>query len=101
MAGCRVVAGTDQVTDRTLQCADGGRLRYATAGAGEPVVLIHGMGLDAAMWAPQWPALQQEFRAIRYDVRGFGGSTLPTGSYSHSDGLLGLLDYLHARPAHV
>jgi 3-oxoadipate enol-lactonase len=95
------VAGTDQVTDRTVICADGGRLRYATTGAGEPVVLIHGMGLDAAMWDPQWPALQQEFRAIRYDVRGFGGSTLPTGSYSHSDDLLGLLDYLHARPAHV
>lgn len=82
-------------------CADGGRLRYSTAGAGEPVVLIHGLGLDAAMWDPQWPVLQRAFRSIRYDVRGFGGSTLPQGPYSHSADLLELLDFLDARPAHV
>jgi pimeloyl-ACP methyl ester carboxylesterase len=84
-----------------LNAADGGRLRYAIAGMGEPVVLIHGMGLDAAMWDSQWPALQKEYRVIRYDVRGFGGSTLPTGPYSHSDDLLCLLEFLQARPAHV
>lgn len=82
-------------------CTDGGELRYSTAGTGEPVVLIHGLGLDASMWDLQWPALQKEFRAIRYDVRGFGDSTAPTGPYSHSDDLLGLLDFLNARPAHV
>jgi 3-oxoadipate enol-lactonase len=82
-------------------CADGGRLRYSTAGAGEPVVLIHGLGLDAAMWDPQWPELQRAFRTIRYDVRGFGDSTLPQGPYSHSADLLELLDFLDARPAHV
>jgi 3-oxoadipate enol-lactonase len=86
---------------RTFLCADGGRLRYSTAGTGQPVVLIHGLGLDAAMWDPQWQALQQEFRAIRYDIRGFGNSTAPTAPYSHCDDLLGLLDFLDARPAHV
>lgn len=82
-------------------CADGGRLRYSTAGAGEPVVLIHGLGLDAAMWDPQWRVLQRAFRTIRYDVRGFGDSTLPQGPYSHSADLLELLNFLDARPAHV
>jgi pimeloyl-ACP methyl ester carboxylesterase len=85
----------------TFVCADGGRLRYSAAGAGEPVVLIHGLGLDAAMWDPQWRVLQREFRAIRYDVRGFGDSTLPLGPYSHSGDLLELLGFLDARPAHV
>ncbi|MHB8477495.1 MAG: alpha/beta fold hydrolase [Steroidobacteraceae bacterium] len=85
----------------TFVCADGGRLRYSTAGAGEPVVLIHGLGLDAAMWDPQWPVLQRGFRTIRYDVRGFGDSTLPQGPYSHSADLHELLDFLDARPAHV
>ena len=85
----------------TFHCADGGELRYSAAGSGEPVVLIHGLGLDAAMWDAQWPALQREFRAIRYDVRGFGGSSIPTGPYSHADDLLGLLEFLDARPAHV
>lgn len=86
---------------KIFACADGGRLRYSTAGAGEPVVLIHGLGLDAAMWDPQWPVLQRAFRTIRYDVRGFGDSTLPQGPYSHSADLLELLDFLDARPAHV
>jgi 3-oxoadipate enol-lactonase len=53
------------------------------------------------MWDPQWPVLQKEFRVIRYDLRGFGSSTVPTGPYSHCDDLLGLLDFLEARPAHV
>lgn len=87
--------------DMTFVCADGGRLRYGTAGAGQPVILIHGLGLDASMWEAQWPVLQREFRAIRYDVRGFGASTVPEAPYSHSDDLLGLLDFLEARPAHV
>jgi 3-oxoadipate enol-lactonase len=85
----------------TFLCADGGHLSYSTAGSGQPVVLIHGLGLDLDMWEPQWQALQREFRAIRYDIRGFGNSTVPTGPYSHCDDLLGLLDFLDARPAHV
>ncbi len=95
------MADATQVTHRSFRCADGGELRYSTAGSGEPVVLIHGLGLDAAMWDAQWPALQREFRAIRYDVRGFGASSIPTGPYSHADDLLSLLEFLDARPAHV
>lgn len=76
-------------------------LDYSASGDGDPVILVHGFGLDASMWDPQWPALQREFHAIRYDVRGFGGSAVPTGPYSHSDDLLGLLEFLEARPAHV
>lgn len=86
---------------RTFETPDGGRLCYSMAGAGEPVVLIHGLGLDAAMWDPQWPALVREFRAIRYEVRGFGRSSVPNGPYSHSEDLLALLDFLKAQPAHV
>ncbi|MEP6885454.1 MAG: alpha/beta fold hydrolase [Gammaproteobacteria bacterium] len=89
------------MTDQVFRCADGAVLRYSTAGDGEPVVLIHGLGLDAAMWDAQWPALQREFRAVRYDVRGFGGSSIPSGPYSHTADLLGLLDFLDARPAHL
>jgi 3-oxoadipate enol-lactonase len=89
------------MTALSYRCADGGELRYSIAGTGESVVLIHGLGLDAAMWDAQWPAVQREFRAIRYDVRGFGDSSIPVGPYSNSDDLLGLLDFLDARPAHV
>jgi pimeloyl-ACP methyl ester carboxylesterase len=87
--------------EQTFFCTDGGQLRYFISGKGQPVVLIHGFGLDASMWKPQWPVLQDEFRAIRYDLRGFGGSTVPTGPYSHSEDLFALLDSLEARPAHL
>jgi 3-oxoadipate enol-lactonase len=87
--------------EQTFFCTDGGQLRYFISGRGQPVVLIHGLGLDASMWKPQWPVLRDEFRAIRYDLRGFGGSTVPNGSYSHSDDLFALLDSLEARPAHL
>jgi 3-oxoadipate enol-lactonase len=86
---------------QTFQCRDGGRLRYSIAGSGDPVVLIHGMGLDLSMWDPQIPALGREFQVIRYDLRGFGASSLPDGPYSHSDDLLGLLEYLETPSAHI
>jgi 3-oxoadipate enol-lactonase len=85
----------------TYTCADGGRLHYQVAGSGEPVVLLHGFGLDLAMWDPQWRAFSEHHRAIRYDLRGYGSSTLPTGLYSHVDDFIELIEHLQAIPAHV
>lgn len=46
-----------------------------TAGAGRPVVLIHGWPLSGAAWEHQVPALRDAgFRVITYDRRGFGES---------------------------
>jgi 3-oxoadipate enol-lactonase len=84
-----------------LPRADGGWLHYTTAGDGDPVVLIHGFGLDLHMWDPQWRAFAQRHRVIRYDLRGYGDSSLPEGPYSHVDDLLALIDFLGARPAHL
>lgn len=84
-----------------LQCADGGWLHYTSAGEGDPVVLIHGFGLDCGMWEPQWRAFAQRHRVIRYDLRGYGGSSLPEGTYSHVDDLLALLAFLGSAPVHL
>jgi 3-oxoadipate enol-lactonase len=84
-----------------LRRADGGWLNYRTAGDGDPVVLIHGFGLDLSMWDPQWRAFAQRYRVIRYDLRGYGESSLPDGPYSHVDDLLALIDFLGARPVHL
>jgi pimeloyl-ACP methyl ester carboxylesterase len=78
-----------------------GSLQYAVAGDGDPVVFIHGFGLDSDMWAPQWPVVAKTHRAIRYDLRGYGRSSLPEGPYSHVDDLLALMDFLRCRPAHL
>jgi pimeloyl-ACP methyl ester carboxylesterase len=84
-----------------LTRADGGCLQYATAGDGAPVVFIHGFGLDSNMWDPQWAAFAKRHRLIRYDMRGYGGSSVPQGPYSHTDDLLALIDFLGAQPAHL
>ena len=79
----------------------GGWLNYSVAGEGDPVIFIHGFGLDAKMWDAQWPAFTARHRAIRYDLRGYGRSSMPDGAYSHVDDLLALMDLLNARPAHL
>jgi 3-oxoadipate enol-lactonase len=50
---------------------DGTDLYYEDDGAGAPVLLVHGMGLDARMWIDQVEALDSECRMIRPDLRGF------------------------------
>lgn len=77
------------------------RLYYQTGGQGVPVVFLHGFGLDCRMWRPQFGTLAQSFRVIRYDLRGYGRSSLPEGPYAHSDDLLELLHHLGALPAHL
>jgi pimeloyl-ACP methyl ester carboxylesterase len=62
---------------------NGGRLYWEAAGAGSPVVLIHGMTLDTRMWDDQFPVLAQHHRVIRYDARGFGKSSPLSGHAGH------------------
>lgn len=81
--------------------ADGGCLAYCEAGRGEPVVFLHGFGLDMSMWDSQWRLFSQRYRAIRYDLRGFGGSSLPSAPYSHAADFSALMSHLKARPAHL
>lgn len=79
-----------------------GELFFECAGDGEPVVFIHGFGLDSRMWDPQFDAFRSTHRIIRYDLRGFGRSSLPPASpYSHEDDLNALLSNLGGDPAHV
>lgn len=73
----------------------GGELYYEVEGDGVPVVLVHGLALDARMWDDQVPALTDIASVVRYDVRGFGRSTRDADtSYSHADDLWWLLDRL-------
>ncbi|MCG3267127.1 alpha/beta fold hydrolase [Yoonia sp. I 8.24] len=50
-------------------------------GAGEPVILLHGVGMQSAAWGPQIETLQRGNRVIAFDLPGHGGSDpLPQGS---------------------
>lgn len=53
------------------------RLNVDEAGAGTPLVLIHGFPLDRTLWQPQLAGLAAVAHIIAPDLRGFGAS--PTG----------------------
>jgi pimeloyl-ACP methyl ester carboxylesterase len=72
-----------------------------SGGAGPVLVLLHeGVG-DARMWDPVWPQLTAGFRAIRYDVRGYGRSPAPTENFSLLTDLLAVLDHFGIGSAHI
>jgi non-heme chloroperoxidase len=57
---------------------------YEDAGSGRPVVLVHGWPLSGRSWENQVPALVDEgYRVITYDRRGFGQSSQPWGGYDY------------------
>ena len=86
----------------TVTARTRGGLAYEVAGTGPPVLLLHAGLMDRRMWDPQWPELANRFTAIRFDARGFGGSTDPRGPYSlHGDALEVLDSYGIERAAAV
>lgn len=80
---------------------NGAQLYYEEAGNGHPLLLIHGGLVHSGMWDDQFEAFARHFRAIRFDLRGFGRSSLPAGEYAFHQDLRGLLDTLNVGQAHV
>jgi pimeloyl-ACP methyl ester carboxylesterase len=82
------------------------RLAHRTAGAGPPILLIHGGAEDAGMLTGQAQAIAARGRrVIWYDRRGTGGSTREdwpgSGADQHADDAAVLLRSLDAVPATV
>jgi pimeloyl-ACP methyl ester carboxylesterase len=81
---------------------NGTRLYYETAGSGRPLTLIHGFTLDMHMWDDQFEVFARHYQVIRYDLRGFGQSALPTTElYSHPDDLKALMTHLSIESAYI
>ena len=59
------------------ETVNGVRLHYVTAGAGEPLVLLHGVPKTWYYWHRVIPMLSKHFTVIAPDVRGFGDSQRP------------------------
>lgn len=72
--------------------------------AGEPVVFIHGVGMQQAIWAPQIQALSTQHQVITYDMLGHGDSQDPPEGAQLADyarQLAELLDHLHIQATAV
>ena len=76
-------------------------ISYQLTGAGEPLVLIHGMATDHRLWQPQLAAFAANYQVISYDLRGFGESSRPSEAYLAEDDLAALLDHLEIDSAHI
>lgn len=86
---------------------NGVTLNVVEAGAGQPVLLLHGFPDSARLWRHQIPALVAAgYRVIAPDQRGFGESDKPEGAAHYAMQILvadalGVLDACGAGRAHV
>lgn len=60
---------------KTLQLSNNRIAHYLEQGEGEPLVLIHGVGMQAAAWYPQIEYFSKHYRVISVDMPGHGKST--------------------------
>ena len=65
-----------------LAQANGTALYWESAGEGEPVLLVMGLGMAATGWWRTIPALAARFRVLAFDNRGCGRSATPRGPYT-------------------
>jgi len=79
----------------------GARLYYEQSGEGHPLVLNHAGITDSRMWDDQVEEFARHYRVIRWDVRGYGGSSLPAGPFAAHEDLHGLLEHLGVESAHM
>ncbi len=61
---------------------EGGRIAYERTGEGFPVVFIHPGLWDRRIWDDQFEVFAEHHDVVRYDVRGYGRSDVPTLPYS-------------------
>lgn len=73
---------------------DGTKLYYEVLGEGHPLVLIHGGFMDNRMWDDQFAVFAENYKVVRYDVRGFGKTDLPQTPYADRQDLYNLLTSL-------
>jgi len=69
-------------------------LHHVLEGTGPAVLLLHSTAADARQWRPQIRELRDDFTVVAPDLRGYGGSPLNPGSFSHAGDVVGLMDEL-------
>jgi pimeloyl-ACP methyl ester carboxylesterase len=94
----------DDAVGFDLDASDGGVIHGIERGHGRPLVLVHGVTLQAEAWAPLLHLLGDRFRVVAIDVRGHGRSTPGSGGIGRlraADDLAQLLEQLDLHDAVV
>lgn len=91
--------------DRFLRLGDQ-LVHIEQAGAGEPVILLHGFGASTYAWRKVMPGLAGSFRVIAIDLNGFGYTQRPKDFESYTregqaDLVLRVMDRLGIEKAHL
>ncbi|MCK9151683.1 alpha/beta fold hydrolase [Methanobacterium alcaliphilum] len=73
---------------------NGIKINYLDEGAGEPLILIHGMSDNSNLWLTFIPYLFSDFRVFAIDLRGHGQSSKPPQGYSLEIFNQDLVDFL-------
>jgi 3-oxoadipate enol-lactonase len=82
----------------------GAEIYYESAGEGDPLVLIMGLGADSRGWAMQQAPFAEHHRLILIDNRGVGKSSVPTEPFTTKEmaaDVLAVLDAEGIERAHV
>jgi len=88
----------------TVVWAHGLEIAYERAGAGPPLVFVHGAAQDGRAWRPQLADLADEFAVVAWDEPGAGRSSdLPAGFGldGYADCLAAVIEDSELGPAHI
>ncbi len=92
------------MTEKFAQIGDV-KLCYEILGKedGHPILLVHGFGVKKEVWMAQVGDLSQHFKVIRFDNRGSGKSSRPSGTNMDifTEDIKNFLDYLQIEKTHV
>ncbi len=77
------------------------KIYYELKGTGETVIFIHAGICDSRMWTEQFNYFANSFKVLRYDLRGFGQSSVAKLEFSHTTDLKKLMDFLNITKANI
>lgn len=80
------------------------RIAYRAAGAGPPLVLLHGGLEDGRSWRHELEGLSDDFRVVAWDAPGCGRLSDPPPDFTlddYADIVAGLIEALELGPSHI
>jgi pimeloyl-ACP methyl ester carboxylesterase len=84
---------------------ESGKMSILSAGTGEPVICIHGLGATKGSFLPTVAALADRFRVVSLDLPGFGDSAKPILAPYHAPffarAVVDLMNAMEIRRAHL